>query len=102
MRWGAKAPFRRPSTELPDPVPVIAKVSCLPPIALKSAKLLLKRGNVVVKFRGPASAPWDLEVDAGTYDVEATFPVTGPYRDNKAVGLPFLPPFSKCEIPCEP
>ena len=44
--------------ELPDPVPVIARVSCNPPPALKSATLCLKRQDVVVKSRGPASEPW--------------------------------------------
>jgi hypothetical protein len=76
---------------------VMTTISYIPVAALASAELSLTgTGGRPTCRRPPSTEPWDLEAEAGDYDVAAKFPSKG-YPD-RTRRITLAPPFLPCDL----
>jgi hypothetical protein len=82
--------------ELPGSAQVMTTIVCDPAAALATANLAVLHNLRPAVTRIPDPDPWDLEIEAGTYDVEAKFP-NHEYQD-KTKPMNLYPRYCPCRL----
>jgi hypothetical protein len=76
---------------------VMASIDCYPYSALQAARFFIRREGLVVGSREtPYPEPYDLDIPAGQYDIEARFDVAA--FASKVCPQLMQPPFTPCTV----
>ena len=75
------------------PALVMSAIDCHPDLALSAAQLFIRNGP---SRSTPVPEPWEIDLAAGQYDVEARF--SGPPYVNKVRQQLMQPPFTPCTL----
>lgn len=93
---GGESSFITEIHELPGSAQVMTTIACDPAAALAAANLAVLHNLRPALTRVPGPDPWDLEIEAGTYDVEAKFP-NHEYQD-KTKPMNLYPRYCPCRL----